>query len=431
MNLNKHSSKRFLFCVAGGYGHLHPLVPLARALKGAGHEVAFASGQSLRPTIERAGFEVFQVGGNLADDPEYREFKAQQEGLPLTLESEMLGYKKIWCGIAPRLRIPQLVEVCRARRPHMLVRETGEYAAAIAAEHLGLPHATVGVLAALKGQAIFEREAASQLDPTRQSWGLAPDPSLASLYRYLFLVFSPPGLSMQNIEWDGGGEPEPPGSTRVAVPATTHFVRPEMFDNAGGESLPAWVEQLPALPTIYATLGTEANREPGIYPDVLRTIIEGLRDLPVNLIVTLGRGKDPADFGPQPLNVHIEPYIPQSLLLPRCDLMVMHGGSGSLLAAIEAGVPVVVVPLIADQFFNAEIARGLGLGEVVQRGQLTPANIRAGVERVLEDPAYRRKVERLRAEMQALPDMQRAVELVERVAAEREPIINSSLPGTT
>ena len=123
---------------------------------------------------------------------------------------------------------------------------------------------------------------------------------------------------------------------------------------------------------MYVTLGTEVNKAPELYPSVLRTIINGLRDLPVNLIVTLGRDKDPADFGPQPVNVQIERYIPQSLLLRACDLMVMHGGSNSLLAALDTGLPMVVVPLIADQFFNAHVTQNIRLGQVVQREQLTP-----------------------------------------------------------
>ena len=57
---------------------------------------------------------------------------------------------------------------------------------------------------------------------------------------------------------------------------------------------------------MYVTLGTEVNKTPELYPSVLQTITNGLRDLPVNLIVTLGRDKEPVDFGPQPANVHIE-----------------------------------------------------------------------------------------------------------------------------
>ncbi len=176
---------------------------------------------------------------------------------------------------------------------------------------------------------------------------------------------------------------------------------------------------MPKRPTIYVTLGTEVNGEPELYPSVLRTIVAGLRDAPINLIVTLGRDKDPADFGAQPANVRIERYIPQSLLLPHCDLMVMHGGSNSLLAALDVGLPMVVVPLIADQFFNAQILGELRLGRVVQRAELSNASIRAAVDEVLGNPVYRRNVARLQAEMHALPEQRRAVELIERVANER------------
>jgi UDP:flavonoid glycosyltransferase YjiC (YdhE family) len=301
----------------------------------------------------------------------------------------------------------------------MLIREAAEYGALIAAEHLGLPHATVSVTASLKGMALFERDAAAQLDPTRQAWGLPPDPALTSLYRYLHLAFSPPGFSLQEIAY--------PNEKAVSIPATTHFIRPEIFDQANTESLPDWVDHLPAtdLPTVYVTLGTEVNNEPGLYPTVLQTIIAGLRDLPLNLIVTLGRDKDPADFGLQPPNVHIERYIPQSLLLPRCDLIVMHGGSNTLLAALDTALPMVVVPLIADQFFNAHVVQSLQLGQVVQLSQLAPDRIREAVQEVLSNPTYRQNVTRQQAEMQALPGISYAAELVERVATEHKPALNA------
>src|SRR5205807_2583789 len=107
------------------------------------------------------------------------------------------------------------------------------------------PHAVVAFAAALKGQAIFEREAAAQLDPIRKQWGLAPDPTLSSLYRYLHLSYSPPGFSRQEVGWSGE-----PGN----IPATTHFIRPEIFDQADNESLPTWLAELLQQPTVYVTL---------------------------------------------------------------------------------------------------------------------------------------------------------------------------------
>jgi UDP:flavonoid glycosyltransferase YjiC (YdhE family) len=102
--------------------------------------------------------------------------------------------------------------------------------------------------------------------------------------------------------------------------------------------------------------------------------------------------------------------------------MVMHGGSNSLLAALDAGLPMVVVPLIADQFFNAQIIQEMQLGLVVPHAQLTPASMLAAVDDILANALYRENVRRLRTEMHALPNQYHAVELIQRVAAERAPI---------
>jgi MGT family glycosyltransferase len=378
----------------------------------------------MRSVVESAGFAVFPLGGNLAADPAYQQVKAHLQSLPVGLDAELYNYTQLFCGIAPRLRTPELVTIAQAWRPDMLIRDAGQYSAVIAAEHLGLPHAAVAFAAALHTMTIFEREAAAQLAPTRQHWGLPPDPTLASLYRYLYLTYSPPSFSLRDV---GGVAGQPVGrrGTGAAIPSTTHFIRPPIFDNARDERLPEWLATLRVRPTVYVTLGTELAKDPELYPSVLQTMIAGLCDAPMNLIVTVGRENDPADFGPQPANVHIERYIPHSLLLSHCDLMVMHGGSNSLLAALDVGLPMVVVPLIADQFFNAHILEEMRLGQVVQREQLTPASIRAAVEDVLANPLYRENVRQLQAEIHALPDQHYGVELIQRVAAEQTTILST------
>jgi UDP:flavonoid glycosyltransferase YjiC (YdhE family) len=96
----------------------------------------------------------------------------------------------------------------------------------------------------------------------------------------------------------------------------------------------------------------------------------------------------------------------------------MHGGSNSLLQALDAGLPMVVVPLIADQFGNGAVASALQVAQVVQLGELTPATIQAAVREVLSNPAYRQNTARLRDEMHALPNIRAAVEIIEGLAAQ-------------
>lgn len=398
---------RFLFCTTPGYGHWHPLVPLARGLQAAGHEVAFAARAFLQGRLEAAGFRFFEMGSNRDDDPEYQEWAPQRALLPECLESELIIYPKLFAGITPRLNMPKLIEIGKAFNPDVFVREGAEYASILAAEILGVPHATVAYTSALKGMPVFEQHSAARLDSLRAAWGLPPDPQLQALYRNLYLAFSPPSFALQSLGND---------FIDAEIPATTEFICPNFFDTSGNETLPGWMADLPSQPTVYATMGTEVNNIAEFYPYVLKTIIAGLRDLPLNVIVTLGRDKNPADFGAQPPNVHIEPYIPQSLLLPHCDLMVMHGGSNSVLAALDVGLPVVIVPLIADQFFNAHVTERVGLGRVVRLEDLQPDNVRAAAQQVLENPAYRATAKRLQQELHALPGVEHAVELLQALA---------------
>src|SRR5437899_1958759 len=95
---NGHLSRRlqrFLFSTIEGYGHFHPLVPLARALKEAGHDVAFAARPSLQPRVAAAGFTFFPLGGDLATDSEYQQFKAQRNTMPPGLDTELLVYSRL------------------------------------------------------------------------------------------------------------------------------------------------------------------------------------------------------------------------------------------------------------------------------------------------------------------------------------------------
>lgn len=402
---NGSASRRFLITSTLGLGHLHPMVPVAQALRDAGHEVAFAAPAPLREVVEGAGFLFFAAGGERERDPEFQQLMAQLRTMPPGPQSERVIFGKVFSGVNPRLMAPGVVEICRSWGADMIVRESGEFGGAIAADYLGLPQADVAPAAYLKGMSFFEHGIAENLDPIRESWGLAPDPTLARLHPYLTIACTPPSFANADIGMPG------------SYPSSARFFRPRFFDQSGEARLPDWVGALPQQPTVYATLGTEANNMPGFYPRVLQTIIADLRDEPLNLIVTLGHDKDPADFGEQPGNVHIERYIPQSLLLPHCDLLLMHGGSNSLLQAIDLSLPLVIVPLIADQFMNAAASTALGLGQVVGLDKLTPGAIRAAVRAVLQDPAYRRNVGHLRDEMHALPQLSEAVTLLEgRVA---------------
>ena len=114
----------------------------------------------------------------------------------------------------------------------------------------------------------------------------------------------------------------------------------------------------PGRPRVYVTLGTIFNKTSG---DLFERLLAGLADLDADVVVTVGRDLDPAAFGATPGHVRVERFVPQDEVLATTDLVVSHGGSGSLMAALAHGLPSVLLPLGADQPHNALRARELGV----------------------------------------------------------------------
>ena len=399
---------RLLFATLPTAGAFHPQVPLARALQEAGHEVAFAVAQSYCSTIEAVGFRCFPAGYDFLGsnfDPVIATVRK------LRGEASVATLKDIFGAFLPPRMLPDLLAVARSWRPDVIVRDPMEFAGCMAAEVLDIPCAACGPLFAFWRGAWHgapDEVAKPELDELRLANGLPFDPELHMLRRYLNLAFMPPAF------------PDP-----ALLPSpTVHFVRVTSFNQSGEETLPSWFTGLPDdRPTVHASLGTIFHRTPG----VLAAIIEGLRNEEINLIVVVGRDQEPAAFGPQPPNVYIERYIPHALLLPRCDVMITHCGFSSVMACLELGLPMVAVPLAGgDQPSNAARSVALGAARLVAPTERTPQNFRDSVMEVLREPKYRESAMRLQREIQSLPGPEYAVELLERLALEKAPILNKS-----
>ena len=391
---------RILFTTHQLSGHFHPLIPIARAAGAAGHDVAFACASSFIPTVERVGFRAFSAG---FDDRE-RSIGDLFPG-PFTKDPAVRWWMwpNVFVGVYAVVMVPDLVTIGHAWQPDLIVRESHEYGGCIAAEVLGIPHASVRTVYP-SSQYGLRHLVATPLARLRELHGLPPDPDVEMPFRYLHLAAEPPHFQLL-------------GSS---VAPTAHLLRPVNVE-AGEEDLPPWVVELPDRPTIYATLGTVASRTPAgqaIFPMML----DALRDEPVNLLLTVGQANDPAQWGPQPSHVHIERYIPQSQLLPYCDIVVHQGGFSTVTGTLNAGLPMVVIPVGADQPDNAACCAALGVGVVIEPGARSAETIRAAVYEIMATPSYRQRAEDIRAEMAALPGPEYAVELLERLALEKQPL---------
>jgi MGT family glycosyltransferase len=393
---------RVLVSVVPGLGHLHPMVPLCRALVDAGHEVRVAVPRRFAPVVERAGLRADVVRPDWLEE----EAEAFHPAFARGVSEQMRAFAR-----APREGLVEdLVGLGGAWGTDVVLHDHTEFGGWVAAELLGVPNVPYAMTARVLDPAMLGRIAAEPVHELLAHAGLPPDPDLVRPSRWLYLDSIPPSFA---------GAVFPPGPS----------VRPVRYcteDRSGDEVLPTWVDDLGGRPLVYVTLGTVFNRTPGL----LRTLVAGAASLDVDVVVTTGRTVDPASLGPLPCNVRAERYVPQVELLPRCDVVVCHGGFNTVFGALGLGRPVVLVPLSADQPFNAYLCQANGLGvsctSGVPEGELlpaaspdavTPEQVAAAVGEVLRAPSYRAAAGRVRDEIQAQPPVEHGVRLLEELVA--------------
>ena len=372
---------RVLFTCVPGYGHFHPMVPLAHALIRARHEVAFATADRFcRRVIEPAGLVGFPAGLSplVVHERTLELGVGSQNG---STEDDVWRFgARMFAEVAAPAKVPELVRIIKDWNAELLIHDMTDFAGPVAAAACGIPWANHS-FGALQPEEFWDL-AAELVTPTWAAWEVEPGP-LGGMFRSLYLDICPAGFQTPMIE-------------RVPV---NQSVRPVTFDNPSAQPLPPWFDGLADAPIVYVTLGTVANHT----PEVFETVLGALAAQTLNLIVTVGPDRDPAELGALPPNVHVERYLPQSLLFPSCDVVVCHGGSGTTLAALGCGVPLLVLPQEANQFWNADRTAALGAGEVVRPHQLTAQAVSEGVARLLDDPSYRRAARRVATEIATMP----------------------------
>ncbi len=390
---------RFLFTMQPAFGHFHAMVPLAQALKELGHEVAFATGKSFGPVLQRNGFLHFPTG--LDFDGSKDIFEALPEWPAIEAKYRSSGLQQVYGfieGLAPRM-VDDLIGLVDTWHPNVIVRDQLEFGGYIAAEYSGLPHATVIWATYISAKDLCP-QAVIEL---RRRYRLPDDPGLDSLDRYLVFDFLPSAWTFPNL-------PYPPVAHRFCAPP---------FDLSSGDArLPGWVFTLPYQSTVYATLGTTFNQAPITF----RAILAALSTEAVNLILTVGRSMDPAQFGPQPDHIKIAQYIPQTLLLPYCDALIFHGGYNSLQSALWHGLPMVVIPQGAgDNLPTGWRCAAVGVGVLIDENPPQPEAIRRAVKTILEQPDYRACAQEFQRAIRKLPSLVEAVKRLEILAETRVP----------
>ena len=363
---------RVLFTSCPAYGHVLPMLPLIRAAARAGHEVRLATGPDLTDPLGARGLDVHAIGSTFA--PAWAANQALWADPALSEEERRMGGVVALFGEPALGRLADLVAMAREWRPDLIVHEVLELAGSMLARSLGVP----GVVHGLGPMFPFYAPLISHLGEAMGEPGLW---SQVSSERALDLC--PPSL-----------QPEGTPPWQVASP-----LRPS--DGETGE-VSARVAAVLAgdRPVAYFTLGTVKNSDAVDF----RVGLASLEEYDGLVIATTGRRVDPDELGPVPKNAVVEEFIPQAALLGRADLLVSHGGSGTMLGGLVHGVPQVALPRGTDQPQNAALMARAGAGVVVAAEDYAVETIRSAVGEVHGNPGYRAAAEQLRDEISAMPD---------------------------
>jgi UDP:flavonoid glycosyltransferase YjiC (YdhE family) len=381
---------RVLVVTPAGLGHIHPMLPLAHAIRDRGHEVRWALPEQVTDRVTARGFEVIAVAGREPITPQevMRRFPELAELSPADRPDAMFG--KLFGTMATPPMLEGIEGPVREWRPDLVVADAADFAGHIVAAELGVPSVTKGF-----GALLPEIRARSAADAVEALWierGLEPR-SYAGAYDHLYIDIYPPEMQVE---------------AGAHVPRR-QLMRPVADDGTAGtpDRLPLPAAR-PEAPLAYVTMGTVFND-----PEPLRRAVEAAAGLDVRVLATVGPAADPAVVGDQPSHVLVEQYVPQTAVLPHCSVVVSHGGSGTVLGALALGIPQVCLPQGADQFLNADALVASGAGMSLNSDAASVGAIRSALAVVLESDSYTRAARRVAASIAAMPEPAEVVEVLE------------------
>ena len=384
---------RVLISTTANEGHFGPLLPVARALVAAGHSVRVAAPGSFAAAVERAGL----VHVPFADAPPELIGPVMARLPTLSFDdANATVLREVFGRIDAQAALPAVRAAIEDWRPAVVVREPAEFGSLAAAVRAGVPHLQVAI-GMTEMSRLFVDLTVEPLSELARAAGV-PESALVDA------AVAEPVLSSVPEVLDRAGDDAYDGGA-VAFRYRDGVTVPAALPPGGGD---------PAVPWVYVTFGSVTGSLPP-FRGVFRQALEGFADLPVRVFMTVGRQVDIADLGPLPANARVEGWWPQQDVLARAAVVLGHGGFGTTMGAVAAGVPQVVVPIFSsDQVVNARHVAAMGTGRAVSPGPGAIASACEEVSAILAEPAYGERARSVAGAVATLPQVADAIPVVER-----------------
>jgi UDP:flavonoid glycosyltransferase YjiC (YdhE family) len=373
-----------LFTTVPLRGHFFPLVPLAWAARAAGHEVLVATSDNFVPTVLQSGLPAASCGPavdfvDLMTD----RFDDSAHDSPRRRYAHGRAFGRIAARCLPGTRA--LVE---AWRPDLVVSERAEFSGPLAATVNDVPYVEYQWGVAPLDE--YRHAAAAELAGELTAMGRSDLPTPAE-------VLNP---------W--------PPAMRLPHAVAHHSVRDVAYNGAARVS--GWILQPRARPRVCVTFGTVVPRlrTPRLR-DIVVPTLERLARLDVELLVAAD-DEVVAGWPDLPASVSRVGRLPLAQVLPTSDLVVNHGGQGTVLTALVAGCPQLVLPQFDDQFDNARALVKAGAGLSLPPDEVTPALVAEHCRELLADARFAGAAARVAAEIADQPSPAEVVDLLGKLA---------------
>lgn len=400
--------RRALFCVVPEKGHLNPCIGPAQHLRRLGFDVAFYAPANIDAQLQRAGDFTFlgpkdaPAHANLSRGATFAAHVRDAEWLSQWIQGLLLG------------DVPEQVETLRAAmrhwRPHVVVIDPLLYAAAIAAELEGLPWVAMSnslnpVLPDHLDSALLRTVRA--LSPARAQ--LFAGYGLRAEFRGCDVLSPHLTIAFTTEDFIGAS----PTGVELVGPSLPQGVR-------GDEPLFPWDRLDKRLPLVYMSFGSQIYYQ----PDLFAKVIEAVRELPLQLALSVAELLDTEDLPPLHERVIAVRYMPQLEVLRRADLFISHGGANSVMEALACGVPMLLSPLCNDQFHQAYFIERAQVGRHVDLRMASVADIRAAIQALLQPGTIREHVTQIAASYRR-DGAAEAARLINALVAETHPATTS------
>jgi MGT family glycosyltransferase len=367
---------RIVYFSFPAHGHMNPVLPVLRELVRHRYDIACYSTASFQPGIQQTGAVFHDYG------PQFR-IPDRSPG-PFARVSTTL---EVLLALTVSV-LQHCLEPARRLRPNLVMFDSFAPWGRLIAQILGLP-AVASVPSILIN---------ADIDRLYRGVPETPDPQLTpewyagfalrcrdALRPYGFCEYlSPPQLLPQLLQ--SYGDLNLVYTSRMFQPLVDafdprhfRFVGPCLEFRPNAPDFP--FEQLDGHPLVFVSLGTIYGDRPGF----LRQLIQELSDAPWQVILSTDQNLE--QLGPLPNNFLVRPFVPQIEILQRAAAFLSHGGMNSVQEALYFGVPLVLSPQAADQFWISSRVEELGAGIVLSQRPETGA-IRAALTRVISQPGY-------------------------------------------